>query len=98
MKNKHRLIKGDYFFDERGSVSFINDFMLNPIVRFYEIIPKNTSIVRAWQAHKKESKWFYCSYGSFKINLIELDCFDTPCDNLTIHSYELNANNSQILY
>lgn len=98
MSNEHQIIQGNLFSDDRGSLSFANDFSLKSIVRFYEITPKDTTIIRAWQAHKKESKWFYCTQGAFKVNLIKLDSFENPSDDLTVISYELNANNPQVLY
>jgi len=98
MSHKHKLITGNCFSDDRGLLSFINDFSLKPIVRFYEIAPKNTSIVRAWQAHKNESKWFYCTNGAFKINLVKIDSFENPSDDLEIVSYNLNADKPQVLF
>jgi dTDP-4-dehydrorhamnose 3,5-epimerase-like enzyme len=98
MSDEHQIIQGTLFSDDRGSLSFINDFSLKSIVRFYEITPKDTTIIRAWQAHKKESKWFYCTQGSFMVNLIKLDSFENPSDNLTVYSYQLIANKPQILF
>lgn len=98
MNLKHQLIEGDKFIDDRGALSFINEFDLKPIVRFYEIAPKDTSIVRAWQAHKEECKWFYCTQGSFKVNLIQLNNFENPADNLEIHSFELHSELPQALF
>ena len=98
MHSNHQIIEGNLFSDDRGSLSFVNGFSLKSIVRFYEITPKDTSIIRAWQAHKKESKWFYCSQGSFKVNLIKLDSFENPSQELPVFSYELSANNPQVLF
>lgn len=98
MSHKHKLILGNRFSDDRRLLSFINNFSLRPIIRFYEITPKNTSVVRAWQAHKNESKWFYCTHGSFKINLVKLDSFENPSDNLNVCTYELNTEEPQVLY
>jgi dTDP-4-dehydrorhamnose 3,5-epimerase len=98
MDYEHQIIQGNLFSDDRGFISFNNDFSLKSIVRFYEISPKDTTNIRAWQAHKKESKWFYCTQGSFKVNLIKLDSFENPSDNLNVFSYKLNANNPQVLF
>jgi len=98
MSFKHQLITGNHFSDDRGAMSFINDFSLKPIVRFYEIKPKYTTIIRAWQAHKKECKWFYCTQGVFKINIVKIDSFENPSKDLKIHSFELNADVPQVLF
>ncbi|MBO6606480.1 WxcM-like domain-containing protein [Psychroserpens sp.] len=98
MNPSHQLIKGEIFKDNRGLLSSINDFDLSPIVRFYEIAPKDSTIVRAWQAHKKESKWFYCSKGAFQIKLIRIDDFDAPSDELKIETIYLNEGDPHILH
>jgi dTDP-4-dehydrorhamnose 3,5-epimerase len=98
MSYNPKLISGNRFSDDRGLLSFINDFSLKPIIRFYEIDPKSTSIIRAWQAHKNESKWFYCIQGAFKINLVKLDSFENPSDDLHVYTYELNTEMPQVLF
>jgi len=96
--SKYKIIAGSIFEDERGSLTFLNDFTLKPIVRLYEIAPINTTIVRAWQGHKNESKWFYCTQGAFVVNLVELDNYENPSDNLEVHTIYLESNNPKVLY
>lgn len=91
------LIKGQKFEDERGTLRFINPFDMSEIVRFYEIIPENEQIIRAWQGHKREKKWFHCLSGSFIINIVEIDNFNNPSDDLTPNRIELNSQNPEIL-
>ena len=98
MTYEHQLIKGDLFSDDRGSLLCVNEFSLKSIVRFYEITPKDTSSIRAWQAHKDECKWFYCTKGAFKINLVKLDSFENPSEDLMVHTYELNSELPQVLF
>lgn len=70
---------------------------MGEIVRFYEIAPSNTTIIRAWQGHREEKKWFYCHTGSFVINLIQLDDFDTPSDTIVPEKFVLKADGLTIL-
>lgn len=93
----HRLIKGDLFEDERGKLRFVNAFDLQEVVRFYEIAPKNVHVIRAWQAHQQERKWFYCLSGSFVINLVQVDCFDSPSDKLVPLRIEIDDSVPQVL-
>ena len=58
------LIEGGIFEDERGALSHVNDFDLSKIKRMYVTSNANTSFVRAWMAHKIESRWFFCTQGS----------------------------------
>ena len=98
MPDTHQILKGDSFKDHRGMLAFCNDFSLEPIVRFYEITPKDTNIIRAWQAHKKESKWFYCTQGEFEVKLVKVDSFEKPSEDLTVFTHELKADEPEILF
>jgi dTDP-4-dehydrorhamnose 3,5-epimerase-like enzyme len=62
------IIKGQNHLDKRGLMSFVNDFDMNAVRRFYSIQPV-VGKVRAWQGHKEESKWFYAVQGSFRVKL-----------------------------
>lgn len=66
-------IHGATFSDDRGKIKFFNTFHMKEIQRCYEISPRDTHVIRAWQGHRKEKKWFYCTAGSFIINLVKLN-------------------------
>jgi dTDP-4-dehydrorhamnose 3,5-epimerase-like enzyme len=91
------ITEGGLFSDTRGTVSFVNDFNLAPVKRFYLISHPNTDIVRAWQGHKIERKWFYCIQGSFEVKVVKIDDWVHPSKELIIQSYVLTANKSQVL-
>lgn len=93
----HRLIKGDLFEDVRGKLRFVNAFDMQEVVRFYEIAPRDVGVIRAWQAHQEEKKWFYCLSGSFVINLVQVDSFDSPSDNLEPFRIEIDDSLPQVL-
>lgn len=93
----HKLIKGANFSDDRGELNFFNDFNMSEIVRMYEIRPNDIETIRGWQAHQKEKKWFYCNSGSFVLNLVEVDNFDTPSKSLIPKQYVLTANQPSVL-
>lgn len=79
-------------------MTFVNAFDLLDIRRFYTIHPRSTDVIRAWQGHQIESKWFYCLRGSFIINLVEIDDWQQPSLKLTPISFQLDVNKSEILY
>jgi len=89
---KTALFKGDSFSDTRGKLLFFNTFTMQEIVRFYQIEPDNSDVIRGWQAHKQEKKWFYCIEGGFEINLIKVDDFETPNINLESEKYFLDVD------
>ncbi|MCL6266226.1 hypothetical protein [Flagellimonas myxillae] len=91
------LITGDVFEDERGTLRFVNSFDMAQIVRFYEISPKSQDVIRAWQGHQHEKKWFYCLSGTFVINLVKIDNFINPSDQLVSKKIELNSKTPAIL-
>lgn len=93
----HKLITGSEHIDQRGSLIFFNDFNMSEVRRFYEIKPSSTNEIRAWQAHQYEKKWFYCSSGSFVVNLIKIDNFDNPSRALVSDRFVLIADRPEIL-
>lgn len=94
---KVKLISGGVHHDERGSLHFNNDVLINQAKRFYQITPKNIGIIRAWQGHKVEQKWFYAAQGSFEISTIEIDSFTQPSNDLTVKSYKVDSDKADVL-
>jgi hypothetical protein len=58
--------------DQRGQLQAFSGFNLHDIVRMYAIEPADTQIIRAWQGHHKERKWFLPAAGSFEVQTIPL--------------------------
>lgn len=73
-----QLIKGDSHEDFRGGLVYNNDFEATAIKRIYVIKNKNIAIIRAWQGHKIEQRWFTALKGSFKIELIAIADWKRP--------------------
>ncbi len=92
-----QITEGGLFSDERGTIAFANDFDLSPIKRFYFITHPDTNIIRAWQGHKIERKWFFCTKGAFEIKVIKIDDWINPSKNLLINNHILTAHKSQVL-
>jgi len=91
------LITGGSFTDERGSLFFLNEFSFPDVKRFYRIDHPNTSVVRAWQGHKVEHKYFYVVKGSFVIGWVKPDDWDNPAVDLIAEHAILTADRSSIL-
>jgi len=83
------LIKGKKHKDHRGILSFVNDFDMTKVVRMYSIEP-NINVIRAWQGHKKETKWFYVIKGSFLVKIVKMD-------SRKVSKYRLTSLESQVL-
>jgi dTDP-4-dehydrorhamnose 3,5-epimerase-like enzyme len=92
------LIKGGRHTDDRGTLSFFNDFDMAPVKRFYVIEHPDTTIVRAWQGHKIEQKWFYVITGSFKINVVKPANWERPSENIIVKEFILGSDTNQVLH
>jgi len=95
---KHNIIKGGLHKDVRGSIHFVNDFDMELVRRVYSITHNDTTIIRAWQGHKLENKWFYCTKGAFELKFIQIDNWERPSDNLSIQHLLLDSDISQVLH
>lgn len=84
-----RVIEGNLHRDERGVVRFVNDFDMSRVVRMYCIEPK-LGVIRAWQGHQKETKWFYVAKGSFLVKTIHMDILEKK-------EYHLKDTESKVL-
>ncbi len=101
MINNHpEIIKGGIHQDNRGIIKFVNDFYFDHhnIKRFYFIKNTNINLIRAWQAHKNESKYFFVTSGEFVIQVVKIDNWNKPSNNLEVKRYLLSENDSSILY
>jgi dTDP-4-dehydrorhamnose 3,5-epimerase len=78
-----KVYEGGSFSDNRGVVDFYNTFDLSEVKRMYTISP-TCGVIRAWQGHRIEKKWFYVVQGSFEIQLCKVN-FWSP---LTIENRE----------
>lgn len=85
-----QLIKGDLFKDYRGLLYYNNNLDISDVKRLYIIENENIGIVRAWQGHRIERRWFSVLYGRFKIKLVKIDCWEFPSDHLIVEERILN--------
>ncbi len=65
------LIKGNRFIDDRGIIRFNNKFDMTAIKRMYLIEP-TSHLIRAWQGHQIENKWFSVVSGRFEVQVVRL--------------------------
>lgn len=97
-KKTFYAIKGGIARDYRGQVRFVNDFDMTQVKRFYLIKNANTELVRGWRAHRIEQRWFYVISGTFAIDLVKIDDWDNPSQELPIEKCVLKMNVQQVLY
>ncbi len=97
MIEKPLITKGGTFTDNRGTMRFVNAFDFPDVKRFYFIKHPDTTVVRAWQGHQFEKKYFYPIAGSFIVAWVKIDDFENPSEDLVPEVHLLSADNSELL-
>ncbi len=96
--SKLLIIEGGKYEDVRGKLIFFNDFDMRGVKRFYVIEHPDEQVVRAWQGHQKEEKWFYVIDGSSKMVLVKPDNWQNPSGELKTEEFLLESRQQQVLY
>lgn len=93
-----KLFLGGLHSDQRGSLRFNNDFDASAIKRFYVIENQTTDLIRGWQGHKIEQRWFSAMKGCIEIRLIAIDNWENPSKNLEPTIFVLNSEKLDVLH
>ena len=91
------ILQGGSHTDPRGTISFVNDFNFQGVTRFYNIHHPDTTIIRAWQGHTQESKYYYPVKGTWLIAWVKMD-FTIPEDQWTAEHIILKASDNKLLF
>jgi len=83
------LLEGRKHQDERGIITYNNDFDASQIKRIYTLENFSEDFVRGWQGHQLEQRWFACMKGIFEISVIVVDDFGNPSSDLAVEKYIL---------
>lgn len=92
------IIKGNSHTDSRGSLLYNNGFDASAIKRMFVMENHSNDFVRAWQGHQIEQRWYSAINGSFKIQLIEVDNWESPSKKLERFSFTVNAEQLDVLH
>jgi dTDP-4-dehydrorhamnose 3,5-epimerase-like enzyme len=93
-----KIISGNSHTDTRGTLFYNNDFDASQIKRVYVIENATNDVIRAWQGHKIEQRWFSAIKGSFKIGLIKIDNWENPAKSLEMHLFAVNADTLEVIH
>ena len=97
-QKKISLIDGGLAVDDRGILTFANEFNFYGVKRFYQVSNFSTDTIRAFHGHRNEAKYVYIAKGSAIVAAVELDKVDSPSKKLPIHRYVLSDKNPKILF
>jgi hypothetical protein len=91
------LINGNKHSDTRGSLLYNNDFDVSAIKRMYFLENTDTTLLRGWQGHKIEQRWFIAVQGSFCIKLVKIDNWEKPSIELVIEEFTVESKMLDVL-
>lgn len=86
-------IQGGIAVDDRGKLTFCNDFDFKDVKRFYMVENHSKGFIRAWHAHKLEAKYVFVVSGAIKIGVVE--DWENSDD---VEEYTLSADKPSVLY
>jgi len=86
-----KIINGGLSVDDRGSVTFINDFNFSDVKRFYVVENHRSGFIRAWHGHEKEGKYVFVVKGTALIGAVDMNS-ESP------KKYILSDRSPKILY
>jgi dTDP-4-dehydrorhamnose 3,5-epimerase-like enzyme len=93
-----KLLAGDLVVDDRGEVGFVNDFDFAGVRRFYTVRNHEAGFVRAWHAHRRESKYVTVVAGAAVIGAVQIDDWDRPSKDLAVVRHVLSAARPRVLF
>lgn len=93
-----QLIKGGVAVDDRGQLSFVNDFSFNGVKRFYMAENFADSTIRAFHGHQKEAKYVCVVGGSALVAIVQMDDTEKPNKNNQVQRFVLSARSPAVLY
>jgi dTDP-4-dehydrorhamnose 3,5-epimerase-like enzyme len=93
-----KIFKGDIAVDDRGRLSFINDFNFEGVKRFYQVRNHRKGFVRAWHGHKIEAKYVTVVQGSAIVGAVKVDNWDSPSKELKPERWVMSGDKPQVIY
>jgi dTDP-4-dehydrorhamnose 3,5-epimerase-like enzyme len=92
------LIPAGLSVDDRGQLTFSNDFSFERIRRFYMLENFSTEVVRAFHGHLKEDKFVFVVSGSAIVAAVHLDDPVSPSQRIKPHRFVLSERQPRILH
>ena len=97
-KIEPKIIQGNFLSDNRGTLFYNNDFNATEVKRFYIIENKDSELIRGWQGHKIEQRWFNVVQGSFSVKLIKIDNWELPSKDLCCKECIITSKSLDLLH
>lgn len=88
-----QIIDGDLSIDDRGKITFVNDFDFADVKRFYMIENHEKGFIRAWHGHQEEGKYVLVINGTIILGIVPFDG-----TNEEVQRFILSASKPQVIY
>jgi dTDP-4-dehydrorhamnose 3,5-epimerase-like enzyme len=93
------FICGGLSIDDRGVVSFCNDFQFQGCKRFYTLSNFKVGYVRGWHGHKTEAKFVTVTRGAAVVCCAPLEVFTClDGDKVSVFRFVLSDKQPGVLY
>jgi len=86
------IVEGGLAVDDRGQITFANDFDMTPVKRFYQVHNHNPECVRAWHGHQHEGKYVYVAQGAILVGTVSM----TPAMLANAKSYMASGDSRRV--
>jgi dTDP-4-dehydrorhamnose 3,5-epimerase len=93
-----KMLQGVISIDDRGEVGFVNDFDFKEVKRFYVVRNHRQGFIRAWHAHRRESKYVTVVQGAAIIGAVKIDDWVNPSKDLNINRYIISAEKPAVVF
>jgi len=99
MKDKLEFLAGGLAVDDRGRLTFCNDFdlMAAGIRRYYIVDNHDARFIRAWHAHKRETKYVNLLAGAAVVAAVKVDDWERPSVGLDVQRFVLSSDRPGLL-
>lgn len=98
MMESPQLMMGQHLTNDRGGISFVNDFTFNGVKRFYMLHNRQAGMPREWHGHRTEFKYVMMIKGAAKVAGVAIDDWQNPSKDAKVYCYELSAAQPMVLY
>ena len=90
-----QLYSGSVFTDDRGHLSFVNDFDFKDVKRFYQVQNHKAGFIRAWHGHQREGKYIYVVKGSAIVGCVKMT---TSLTDISPQKFTLSDKTPKVLW
>lgn len=98
LSEQPRLIEAGIAVDDRGQLTFANDFQFEDVKRFYMVENFSNDVIRAFHGHLKEAKYALVVAGSAIIAVVAMDDTEKPNQQNQVFRYVLSSRKPSVLY